>query len=173
MILFLVSFLILILGFFNSIFVNPSLFIYHWDSILIIVLTIFTLKKAFDKDSMIAKGFHYKDKKSDIQIFISILVGIPILLSIFIHISLPSLMHKVVNKELMKRVIISQKTHKEKHCLTYIYTTDEVVKGFCIDKDIYNSVDVGDRLLLKGTSSIFGFSLNQVLKDDGTLFFKP
>lgn len=166
--LFLLFLLIFIIGFFNSIFVNPGLFIYHWDKVLIIFITILTIKKVSDKDSIISKGFHYKNQKRNIKTFMSILIGIPILLSILIHISIPSIMHKLVAKESTKSVIVSKKTNREKRCLTYIYTTDKTVKGFCINKDIYDNIHIGDRLLLKGTSSIFGFSLDRVIKDNKT-----
>ena len=98
----------------------------------------------------------------------SILVGIPVLLSVFIHISMPTIIHKLIAKKSVKSVVINKKTNREKRCLTYIITTDNMVKGFCINKKLFNHVKVGDELLLKGTLSPFGFGLKEVIEDNKT-----
>jgi len=98
----------------------------------------------------------------------SVLIGIPVLSSIFIHISMPSIIHKLIAEKSVKSVMIHKKTNREKRCLTYVYTTDNMVKGFCINKELYNHVKVGDKLFLKGTLSPFGFALDKVMKDNKT-----
>ena len=49
-----------------------------------------------------------------------------------------------------------------------MYTTEKMIKGFCINKNLYNQIKVGDKLFLKGTLSPFGFTLDRVMKDNKT-----
>ena len=163
-IILILSFLLL-WGAFSKLIVNENLFIYHWSKILTLILTIYLLNLLFKKNSWLQKGFKLQNGNSKIKQALSIIIGVPILSIIFLERSVPTTLHYFFSKPSEQIVTIEKKIEgRRKFC-----DNGAIIKNYnsfngkiCgLDDDIINKISTGDKLVLFGNSSIFGFTYDK------------
>lgn len=156
---------LLLWGVFSKTIVNEDIFIYHWTKILTFIITIYLLNLSFKSDSWLQKGFNVQKNNSKIKKVISIIIGVPILSTIFLEMSVPAALHYFFSKPSEKIVIIEKKLQGHRlycHNGVILKGHDSLNGRVCgLDDTTINKISSGDKLVLSGNTSIFGFTYNK------------
>ena len=155
----------LLFGAFSKIIVSESFFIYHWTKILTLIITIYLLNISFKKNSWLQKGFELQSNNSKIKQFFSIIIGIPILSTIFLETSVPATLHYFFSKPSEKIVTIEKKLKGYRqfcHNGVIVKYYDIFNGRVCgLDDAIINKISSRNKLVLYGDYSKFGFTYDK------------
>lgn len=159
--------LVLLWGALNHIIINEDIFIYNWQYIFSILFFIFILIKLFKTSNL---KLPRKTKELAILLF-----GIPLIIYMFSAIvlekTIPSLLHIMISKPGKLIVSIDKKTHKTRrncHNGFKLKNYNNLLNGeLCyLDNKMWSTLKPGDRLILSGNKSIFGFTVKYILPYD-------
>ena len=165
-----ITYLMILAGFSKTI-VNESLFNYYWTKIVIIAILLYLLKTLLQEKSWLNKGFDYQNI-SKYKRFLSIIVGVPLLLTLLLERGIPIFLHHLFSKPSKKIVSIEKKI--DWHSLycnhgVVLKDYDSFNGRVCgLKEDVFHKVSSGDKIILYGNSSIFGFDYDKytMLKDN-------
>lgn len=145
---------------FGKIIVNEKLFIYNWSNILAIAITIWMFVSMFNPDSRLRKSVE-KSNKNIVVTSIAILIAMPFLVKITVEQGLPIFFHHVTKEPSQIEGVIEEKVSFRRcrqgvQLKGYDYFSNGRVCG--LSKDILDVAEYGDKLILIGEKSPFGFT---------------
>ena len=147
--------------------VNENLFIFKWHYILSLIIGILFLKSSFKENG----EFNKRLKNNYIQSFILrviMITGIPFVILFYIEKALFFPLHLIFknNKIIEKNVIIINKeiTGRSKLKFLVINKADNLTFPIKLGKfnKVYDNLNIGDVITLRGEKSIFGFSVESI-----------
>jgi len=155
----------MILGVFNQTIVNENLFGFYWTKILTIVIVIYFVIISFNDNSWLSKSYNFQ-KNSKIKKFLSIAIGIPMIITIILERGVPIFLHQLIAKPSKKTVIVNKKIEGyRKSCkngVTLVGYSDTYNGRLCgLEADMLATISKGDKIILFGENSIFGFSYHK------------
>jgi len=161
---------LLLWGALNHVIINENIFLYNWQYIFSVLLFMLILIK-------LSKVTNFKIPSSIKEVVILIL-GIPLIIYMFSVIilerTIPSLLHIIISKPGKITVIVDAKLyklHRNCHNGVQLKNYDNLLNGqLCyLDKKMLNTLKSNDELILSGTKSIFGFTVENVLQNDNKI----
>lgn len=164
-ILFLIVFGLNVLSFDQGIIVQESLFIYHWQYIISIILCFIVLLFIINPKGYLSKEIETKNL-NPLFVGFSLVFVTFVFLKLFFEEALPLHLHKILEKKNVTKEVIIKNIHIvstkgelfKRNCK---YKTVEIkdFKGeICgINKHIIDNLYEGDKLILEGEESAVGF----------------
>ncbi len=156
---------LIILGVFSKTIVNKSLFDFYWTKILTIMLVIYFITILFNNNSWLNRSYNFQNI-SKTKRFLSIIIGIPLIITLIFERGIPIFLHQLIAKPSQKLVIVNRKIKGyRKSCkngVVIVGYSDTYNGRVCgLKADLIKKISKGDKIILFGESSLFGFSYHK------------